>query len=97
MFSIKVHSLEDGKLIADCDDEILGQSFSDGELEIHISESFYGSKGHDSETLCKHFNEAAQLNLMGEKTIAAAIDSGIIKQENVLSICGLDHAQVYLI
>ena len=44
MISVKMHDAQGEKMLAACDEALLGKTLSDDEreIEIHLSEKFYG-------------------------------------------------------
>jgi len=97
MFSVKVHKSMGETVVACCDKSILGMKLSDEGLEIDISEDFYGGEEACPKRLAELLEGASCANLMGDATCELAIEKGLIAKENVLSICGIKHAQIFSI
>lgn len=68
MIWIKKH----GKVLAACDENIMGKKFTEGELELHVKENFYKGKLVSENTFSKLLDEMENINLVGEKTIRIA-------------------------
>lgn len=96
MISVKVHTHGREVLVAACDEDILGKTFRSEErgLRIHVSESFYKGELVDEETLRNRLELATIANLVGERTVQAAIRWGFVDPRNVLRIGGVPHAQM---
>ncbi|MFH1789323.1 MAG: DUF424 family protein [Candidatus Altiarchaeota archaeon] len=93
MFYVKVHAHEGEVLVAACDKEILGDIISEGELELHVKERFYGGEVKDDDELAEILSTASIANLVGNRAVAAAINLGHVNPENTLTIDGIKHAQ----
>lgn len=92
---VKIHEFY-RKIIAVCDSEILGRRFEEGNMQIEVSEAFYGGEEKEEaeviEILKDLYKEDATFNLVGEKSVNAAIKAGIISKEGVIKIEGIPHA-----
>jgi hypothetical protein len=95
MIWVNVMESQGQKLLAACDEELLGKTFSEGELELEVKEDFYGGEKIPEESLAGKFEGANVINLVGEKCVQCGIDAGIITPENVLKIQGIPHAQYF--
>ena len=95
---LKVHRAPDGtRVTAICDRELLNTTVSDGNLEICISEAFYGNHIVSDEEVRSALESAGNVNLMGERSIAIAIDMGLISRTGCINIGKVPHAQIFSI
>ena len=92
--SVKVHTSGKEVLVAACDHDILGKTFRSEKLKIHVSREFYEGQVCDEEVLVDRLQMATIANLVGERTVAAAVRCGLIDPECVLVIGGVPHAQM---
>ncbi|MBI5148929.1 DUF424 family protein [Candidatus Pacearchaeota archaeon] len=96
---VKIHESY-RKVIAICDAELLGKKFEDEEKQIEILEPFYGGeKMHENaviELMKDAMKDDATFNLVGKKTISAALKAGIIEKEGIIKISDIPHALVLL-
>mgnify|MGYP001587100336 CR=1 FL=1 len=90
-------------IFAICDSELLGKKFEEGKFQLDVKESFYkgkqGKKFSEKEILelMETFNrEDATFNIVGEKSISAALKSGIISGKEIGRIQGIPFALVLL-
>ena len=87
-------------VVAVCDKELLGKKFESGIFQLDVKESFYHGKDEPKSKeqvieLMKSFsNEDATFNIVGKKSVAAAVEAGIIDQEGVGEISGIPFALV---
>ena len=96
---IKVHkSYRD--VVAICDKELLGKYFEEDRFQLDIKESFFsGDKKTPEEMikLIKYYSvEDATFNIIGKKSVNAAIQAGIITKEGIKEIGGIPFALVLL-
>jgi hypothetical protein len=90
-------------VVAVCDSELLGKYFSESMFQLDVKESFFkgkeGKKVRENELidiLQDMQKEDATFNLVGQRTIDAAIKAEIITQENIGEIQGVPFALVLL-
>ncbi|MEM4728395.1 MAG: DUF424 family protein [Thermoplasmata archaeon] len=94
MIRLKRHRSGSELLIAACDDELLGRRFTEGELTLEVSPSFFGGERVSRRLLLECLALATIANLVGEETVAAAIEGGFVDPECVIRIGGVPHAQM---
>jgi len=81
-------------MVAVCDRDILGKTFSEGELRIQALESFYKGDLVPEDVATEALKKATIANLLGKKAVSCALKNGIIAKENVITIGGVPHAQM---
>lgn len=84
---------DEGLLVAVCDDDVLGETFEDGEISLHVSEEFYGGEEADEQAIADSLARATVANLVGEQTVELAVEQGFVDEENVLDVESTRHAQ----
>lgn len=94
MIYIRIHPTETETLLAACDEEILGETFKGNGMRITVSEGFYKGELVPEEAFIEHMKNATIMNLVGERTIALAIENGHVSEGCVLEIGDVKHAQV---
>ena len=86
--------------VAICDKELLGKKFEEGKFQLDVKESFYGGeKKTEKEAIeiMRNFAiEDATFNIVGEKSVHAAIKAGIITEDGFGEIGGVKFALVLL-
>jgi len=92
---IKIHRSPAGdEVVAVCDRELLNSSVRAGDLEIHISEAFYGGKLATPEEVSQALLAADNVNIMGERSVALAIGLGLVEKDGCIRIGSVPHAQI---
>lgn len=91
MIWVKKH----GKVLAACDERIVGKKFSENKLELHLREDFYRGELIDEAKFSKLLEEAENVNLVGENTIRIANKKALIA--GVKKIKGVPYAMIFKI
>ena len=81
------------KIVAMCDQDLLGVKLVDGKLVLHVNERFYGGQLVPLSYAMSKAREATILNLVGESVVNAAIKEGLVHPEAVIRVAGVPHAQ----
>ncbi|NOQ33071.1 MAG: DUF424 family protein [Methanosarcinales archaeon] len=72
---------------------MVGQTFSDGTLTLEVSEFFYKGEITSPSDVGGALENAGIVNIVGKRSIAHAIEHGIITEDNIIVIDGVPHAQ----
>ena len=91
MILVKFH--ED--VVALCDSNLIGKEFEEGERYLKVSERFYKGEEISEEEIRKIFKGVDNINMVGKEIINFALKEGFINEEDVISIQGVPHGQVY--
>jgi hypothetical protein len=92
---MKIHrNLAGDEVVAVCDRELLNTTVSSGEIEIHISESFYGGRLSTAEEVTEVLVRAGNVNIMGERSVALAVGLGLVDKNGCIRIGPVVHAQI---
>ncbi len=92
---IKINKSGEAEVLAVCDEDILGKTFEEKDLQLKISESFYKGEKKSEKEVLNLIENFDNINLVGKKSIKLAIDNDIISQDSIIYIEGVPHAQVY--
>ena len=93
---LKIHRSYDGSsVVAVCDRELLNKRIRHGDIEIHISETFYGTTPAGEEEVSKAIRDAGNINIIGERAVAVAARLGLIDPNRCLMIGDIPHAQIF--
>lgn len=92
---LKIHQAAGaGDVVAVCDRELINTTLRRGDVEVVVSEGFYGRTAATPEEVRDALRRAANANLMGERSVSAAIELGLIRREDCMEIGGIPHALV---
>jgi hypothetical protein len=96
MIWVKMHVREGERLLAACDEELLGMTFREGDMRLRVSEAFYKGETVTEETLAERMKNATIMNLVGERAVSAAQRAGYVSEGTVIIIDSVKHAQAVL-
>ena len=82
-FSVRISDYQKNTMVNMCDAELMGKDVVDGELKIHISESYYGKQLVDKDEAISFLKSASMMNLVGKETISLATDLGIGSESGI--------------
>lgn len=92
---IKVHKIDDKKVVAICDEGLIGKEFEENGLQLKVTERFYkGSKVNEKDAL-QIVKGSSAINIVGEESIKFALKNKLISKENIQKVKGIKHAQVF--
>ena len=93
-------------VVAVCDSDLIGKKFDEGEIQLDIKESFYKgdiqkgtsdvSREKAIEIMKDMSSEDATFNIVGEEAVDAAIEAGVISEEDVKRIEGIPFGMVLM-
>ena len=96
MSKVYVKTVTQGRdrLVAVCDEEILGKTLEGGKVPFKVSEGFYkGTLGEVDEAIAA-MKQATICNLVGKKIVEAAIDCNMVHERAVIYFGDVPHAQI---
>ena len=94
MIYIRIHDSLDDTVLAACDEDVLGKTYSGNDMRITVHEGFYNGELVPEEVFIDYMERFPIMNLVGERTISLAIENGHVSEDCVLEIGGVKHAQV---
>ncbi|MBU0762430.1 MAG: DUF424 family protein [Candidatus Altiarchaeota archaeon] len=97
MFSAKLHTKDGETLLACCDITLLGKKLEDEDLSLHISETFFGGEIVDEKKLIDLMTQSTMANIFGDNVVDVLASAGYISESSVANVCGVKHAQLYVI
>ncbi|MHA1577868.1 MAG: DUF424 domain-containing protein [Candidatus Thorarchaeota archaeon] len=90
---MKIRQTHEHVMVTICDAKLLGKTLKDGKITFNVSEDFYGGDLVDVETCLKFLKKATIANMIGNVTVEAAKNAGLVHETAVLYIDGNAHAQ----
>jgi hypothetical protein len=96
---IKIHK-SCRTVVALCDSELLGKKFDEGKRQLDVRETFYkGDKVNEEQAvniLRIQAMEDATYNIVGKKSIDAALKAGIITKKGIAKIKDIPFALILM-
>jgi hypothetical protein len=81
-------------IVAICDQNILGESFEEGDRCIHVNERFYKGRLVTIEEGIAAMGKATIANIVGENIVNEALKAHLIHERGIIRIQNVPHAQV---
>jgi len=97
MISIKIHVRGDERLLAACDEELLGMTFREGEMHLRVSEAFYKGETITEEILRERMRSVTIMNLVGDRAVSVAVELGFVSHGSTIIVDGVKHAQAVIL
>ncbi len=85
-FSVKVSNYQKNSTLNICDVELLGKTISKDELNMNISQSYYGEKLVDKEEAKSLLQNSSIINMVGKNTVSLSIELGIGSESGIKTI-----------
>ncbi len=84
-FSIRTTNYQNQSMLNICDVELLGKKIVEGDLTMHISESYYGERFVEKDEAESLLKNSSIINMAGKETISLSLKLGI-GSENAVKI-----------
>lgn len=81
---LRVRQTENEYLVTSCDEKLLGETLIDGEVELYVSERFFGGNLVTIDQCLEAMNKATSCNLIGFEIVNAAVENRIISDLAVM-------------
>lgn len=94
MFAVKNYQQGIQRLLAACDEELVGTKHSEGKFRLDVAPGFYDGLRVGEAELGAYLGACTVANLVGTRTVAVAVRLGLVDPSNVLTVAGVPHAQV---
>jgi len=91
---MKVYHIGEEVLVAVSDETCLGKEFTEGNVHLKVSKEFYGEEYADKDEVVSALCDATIANLVGEQSVATAVENGFVNPQDVLYVQGVPHAQM---
>ena len=91
---INLHKRGQWTVLATCDADLIGKTLQEGKIIFHVNEKFYKGAKISVEEAVDLIKQSTVVNMVGNCIVAKAIEAGLVHPDAVLSICGVNHAQI---
>jgi len=96
-FSVRVSNYQKNTMLNICDAELLGKKIIQDELNMHISESYYGEKLVEKEEAKSLLKNSVIINMVGKKVVSLSIELGIGSENGIKTISDIPFLIVFKI
>ena len=93
----KIHIIENRKIFACCDKELLDKKLKFNDVDVLINSSFYGKDNLTKEQLLENINDCDCANIFGNRICNILLENNMITKEQIVYIDNIAHAQIYKI
>ncbi len=83
-----------GRLVSVCDEDLIGETFENGDISLTVNEEFYDGEAADEEAVVESLARCSVANIVGTAAVELAIEHGFVEEENVLDVGETRHAQL---
>ena len=94
-FSVRVTEYQKNMMLNICDAELLGKKITQDELNIHISESYYGERFVEKQEARDLLKQSSIINMVGQETISLSIELGVGSENGIKKISGIPFLIVF--
>ena len=78
-----------------CDAELLGRTIRQDDLNMSITESYYGEKVVDEREAASLLKNSSIINMVGQKAVSLSIGLGIGSRDGIKTISGIPFLIVF--
>ncbi len=98
MILAKIHQNPDGqKILALCDQELLGKKFEEGNKQLDLTTDFYQGEEATEQEIKELIKDVYIINLVGEQSLKLMEKLKLAEEEHVIRIQNIPHAQILLV
>ena len=94
-FSVKVSEYQKNITLNICDAELLGKAITQGDLNMNISNSYYGGRMVEESEAADLLKKSSIINMVGKKTTSLSIELGIGSESGIKTISGIPFLIVF--
>jgi len=94
---VKVHKTIDGrKILAICDNELIGRKVEEGKLQLDLNSDFYKGEEKNEKDIIEMLKDCYIINVVGEKSVGFVLKLRVVNKEDVIKIKNVPHVQAIL-
>ncbi len=94
-FSVRVSDYQKNTVLNICDSELLGKKITQDELNMNISENYYGGKLVEKEEAKSLIKNSSIINMVGKESVSLSIELGIGSESGIKTISGIPFLLIY--
>ncbi|HOW04871.1 DUF424 domain-containing protein [Methanospirillum hungatei] len=92
---LRIHrSADDKEVIGLCDRELIGRTFSEGEISISINEAFFGNQPASEEEVIRVLMTGDNITIFGKRCVDLAVSHGILEPDSCRLISGIPYTTI---
>ncbi len=94
-FSVRISNHQKNPMLNICDVELLGKKIVQDELNMNISQSYYGKKLVEKDEAKSLLKNSSIINMVGKETVSLSIELGIGSETGIKKISGIPFLFVF--
>ena len=95
MYYAKMHRVSNERILAACDEDVLGKTLREGEIKFKVGAFYDGSLVSEPE-LTSMLKDATSANLVGDGVVGVAAGLGLVDPANVIKVEGVPYAMTVI-
>lgn len=95
MFSLQRKETPKGFIVAACDIDILGETYTEDGLTLEVREGFYGGREADLDDVIDALESFFTANLVGNELIHGLMEEGVVEHREVETVDEVKHVQLF--
>jgi uncharacterized protein len=94
-FSVRTADYQGSILVNICDEELIGKTFKEGKLNVHLSKDFYSGEVVGKGEALRLIRTCAIVNLAGDRSVSLAVENAIGAPEAIRRIQDVPFLMIY--
>ena len=94
MIYVKIHVRGSERLLAACDEELIGMTFTGNGMRLKVSETFYKGELVTEDAFRERMKSVTVMNLVGERAVSIAQAEGHVSE--IIKVGDAKHAQAVI-
>ncbi|MHA1738987.1 MAG: DUF424 domain-containing protein [Candidatus Heimdallarchaeota archaeon] len=83
LFYLRARRTEKEYLVSACDENVLGETLSEGEIEIYVNERFFGGELVSIEKCLEELRKASSFTIFGTEIVNEAVKHRLVNELSV--------------
>ncbi len=94
---VRIHEPQAGKkIVAICDEELVGKKFKEKNVQLDLSSEFYNGEKKSEEDILKLLDYAYIVNMVGKNAVNLGKKAGIVLEKDILYVQKIPYTQAIL-
>lgn len=88
---VKIHTNERCKLLAVCDEKLLGSSFKEGKMSIKVEDSFYNGEIKTEKEVEELLPSFDNFVVIGDESVRLLLELELVSEDQIIHIQGVPY------
>ncbi|MDE1765733.1 MAG: DUF424 domain-containing protein [Thaumarchaeota archaeon] len=95
LFAVRIVNYQRNKMLNICDAELVGRTLVEADLTINVTKNYFEERVVDEKEAEQLLRNSSIINMVGEKTIALSVKTGVGSAKGVKKIDGIPFLLVF--